>query len=115
MSKSIHAGRFREYLWLWMLYFRSKLNPKKSEDKAAAREYLQRSVALTQRVMDAEFDVLQREAPVDVLDKDLMLSIELQFLWGFFHEFVHEYPNFPTSGYDRAKLHLIERLRLRTH
>jgi len=43
----------------------------------------------------------------------LVLSFELQFLWGFFHEFVQT-EEFPTNGYDRIKLHLLHRL-VRVH
>ena len=37
----------------------------------------------------------------------LLISFELQFLWGFFHEVVAEV-TLPTNGYDRIKLHLID-------
>jgi hypothetical protein len=39
----------------------------------------------------------------------MLLSFELQFLWGFFHEYVQT-TNLPVNGYDRIKLHLVERL-----
>lgn len=38
-----------------------------------------------------------------------ILSIEIQFLWGFFHEYVQTYKA-PANGYDRILIHLIERL-----
>jgi hypothetical protein len=38
---------------------------------------------------------------------DLLLSLELQFLWGVFCELVRKGPSFPTNGYDRVVLHLI--------
>lgn len=37
----------------------------------------------------------------------MIFSIELQFLWGVFHEVVANGPNFPTNGYDRILLHII--------
>lgn len=37
---------------------------------------------------------------------ELILSIELQFLWGFFHEHVIRF-DLPTNGFDRIKLHLL--------
>jgi hypothetical protein len=39
----------------------------------------------------------------------MQLSFELQFLWGFFHEHVQT-ADLPVNGYDRIKLHLVERL-----
>lgn len=38
-------------------------------------------------------------------------TFELQFLWGFFHEFIKT-EDFPTAGHDRIKLHLMHRLML---
>ena len=43
-----------------------------------------------------------------------MLSIEMQLLWGVFHEFVQEYPEMPTNGFERIQIHLMERL-MRVH
>ncbi|MDP3262451.1 MAG: hypothetical protein U1E06_07880 [Tabrizicola sp.] len=37
----------------------------------------------------------------------ILLSFELQFLWGVFHEFVQTKP-LPTNGYDRILLHTID-------
>jgi hypothetical protein len=34
--------------------------------------------------------------------EDMLLSLELQFLWGIFCELVSDGPSFPTNGYDRV-------------
>ena len=41
-------------------------------------------------------------------------SIEVQFLWGVYYELVADGPEFPTNGYDRILLHIINYLRARS-
>ena len=43
-------------------------------------------------------------------NEPVIFSIELQFLWGVFHEAVASGPAFPTNGYDRILLHIISYL-----
>ncbi|MGY4629111.1 hypothetical protein [Bradyrhizobium sp. USDA 4486] len=38
------------------------------------------------------------------LDEEVVLSMELQFLWGVFHEVIANGPDLPTNGYDRILL-----------
>lgn len=95
-------------LRLWVSYFWSKLRRGNPAHKAAAEEETARARDLAQEIMEREKALLDAEG-MDVNDK-VMLSIELQFLWGVFRELVQEYPDLPTHGLDRVKLHLIMRL-----
>ena len=102
-SWSIRGG-----LRLWVLYIRSKLRRSNPAHTVAAEEESVRARYLAQQIMEREKAVLYAEG-IGLNDK-LMLSIELQFLWGVFRELVQEYPDLPTNGLDRVKLHLIMRL-----
>lgn len=97
-------------LRLWALYFRSKLRRGNPVHKAAAEEETARARDLAQQIMERERAALDAEGVGDLCDDKIMLSIELQFLWGVFRELVQEYPDLPTNGFDRVKLHLIMRL-----
>lgn len=97
-------------LHLWALLLKSKLSPTNKKYEAIATEARQRAADLAERIMAGEMAALDTEGLADLFNDKMMLSIELQFLWGIFHEFVQEYRNLPTNGFDRIKLHLIERL-----
>ncbi len=43
----------------------------------------------------------------EVVEREMLHSIEIQFLWGFFFMHVQEFA-LPTNGFDRIKLHLID-------
>ena len=95
---------------LWALLLTSRLRRGNKRYEAVAEEATARAADLAERVMAQERKALDTEGLADLIDDRTMLSIELQFLWGLFHEFVQEYPELPTSGFDRIKLHLIGRL-----
>lgn len=97
-------------LRLWALYFRSKLRRGNPAHKAAAEEETARARDLAQQIMERERAALDAEGVGNLFDDEIMLDIELQFLWGVFRELVQEYPGLPTNGFDRVKLHLIMRL-----
>lgn len=42
------------------------------------------------------------------LTDEIMRWIKVQFLWGVFYEVVADGPDFPTNGYDRLLLHVID-------
>jgi len=52
---------------------------------------------------NAEFAAFAEEA----VRRKVFLSMEMQFLWGYFFMHVQEF-DLPTNGYDRIKLHLID-------
>ena len=102
------------YLRLWIAYAKSKLRPRDQQYAALAEETIQRGAALGDYIMENERAALIAEGLDGLFDATAMLGIELQFLWGVFHEFVQEYRQLPTNGFDRIKLHLIEHL-IRVH
>ena len=100
----------RLYLRLLALSFRSKLRRINPAHKAAAEDELARARDFAQQIMERERAVFNAEGLGELFDDTTMLSIELQFLWGAFHELVQEYPILTTNGFDRIKAHLILRL-----
>lgn len=60
--------------------------------------------------MSGERMALETQGLANLFKDELMLSIELQFLWGVFHEFVREYPCLPANSFVRIQIHLIQRL-----
>lgn len=97
-------------LHLWAQFLKTKLKPTDKKYRAIAEEATQRASDLAERIMADERAALDIEGLADLFNDKMMLSIELQFLWGIFHEFVQEYRDLPTNGFDRIKLHLIQRL-----
>lgn len=84
------------------------------EQKALAEEAMMRGMELAKKALDFEHGGVMAAALEDpsafadeegALEQGL-LYVERQFLWGLFHEFVHEYPT-PVNSYDRIKLQLI--------
>lgn len=97
-------------LHLWSLLLKSWFRPVDKRLEAIAREAMQRAAYLGERIMRSEMTMLEADGLAHLFSEEMMRSIEFQFLWGVFHEFVQEYPDLPTNGFDRIKLHLISRL-----
>jgi len=95
---------------LWFLLLKSKLNPANKKYEAIAEEARNRGNDLAEKIMSGERMALEDQGLATLFEDKTMLSIELQFLWGVFHELVQEYPSLPVDGFDRIKLHIIERL-----
>lgn len=97
-------------LRLWLLLLRSRLRRVDPAQEIAAKESARRAADLAEQIMARESAALYEDGLGGLLDDRLMLSIEMQFLWGVFHELVQEYPHLPTNGFVRIKLHLIRYL-----
>ncbi|MBL8643488.1 MAG: hypothetical protein JNK21_06115 [Rhodospirillaceae bacterium] len=70
----------------------------------AARILETQAAALAFRsTQDAEFAAFAEEA----IRRHVFLSMEMQFLWGYFFMHVQEF-DLPTNGFNRIKLHLID-------
>jgi hypothetical protein len=89
-------------------------NGRQPEQMASAEEAITRGMELAKKALDFERGGVMAAALEDpfafgddevALEKGL-LYVERQFLWGLFHEFVHEYPT-SVNSYDRIKVLLI--------
>lgn len=97
-------------------FFRKK-SPGEKFAEQEAHDYMSEGARRAQELIEAERIELFRESIKDAdftryvvkLGQDFVLQIELQFLWGFFHEYVKT-RRFPTNGFDRISLHLIHHL-----
>jgi hypothetical protein len=72
-------------------------------ERAAAILETQEAGLAFRSTQDSEF----AEFAVDAVRRDLFMSMEMQFLWGYFFMHVQEF-KLPTNGFDRIKLHLID-------
>ncbi|HZP09749.1 hypothetical protein [Methyloceanibacter sp.] len=88
-------------------------NGKQPEQMALAEEAITRGMELAKKALDLELGGVMAAAfenPSAFADEEGLeqglLYVERQFLWGLFHEFVHEYPT-PVNSYDRIKVLLI--------
>ncbi|MBZ9860860.1 hypothetical protein [Mesorhizobium sp. CA12] len=104
-----------------MFSFFRKKSPAEIFGNQIAAEYLAEGRRLAEEAMQKQFKLYlmtgmkkgdlgdfaqQGITPRD--GKNLLFRFEQQFLWGFFHEYVQT-KNFPTNGFARISIHLIER------
>lgn len=93
---------------------------KSPEDKLAdqvTREYLTEGERLADAAMEKQFVHFMQASMTlkelgtwfDEQEDSIFIWFELQFLWGFFHEYVQT-QDFPTNGYSRIMTHLMHRL-----
>jgi hypothetical protein len=100
---------------MWPFIRNSRQISKADSDRAA--RYNAEGIRLSDQIMDRVKGCFFAECLIDpdlakfAADggRPLHLAFETQFLWGFFHEYVQS-EDFPTGGYDRIKLHLMQRL-----
>ncbi|WP_095091007.1 hypothetical protein [Mesorhizobium sophorae] len=93
---------------------------RKSPDTEVAKEYLEEGARLADEAFGRQFSTFIKYTMTnEVLGKfvddqgdglrDTFQWFELQFLWGFFHEYVQT-EKFATNGFSRILVHIIHRL-----
>lgn len=98
----------------------SKRSAAEAEQDKVAKEYLEEGERLAREAMNRQLPhLLIAQMNVDLLGQfmdahrgeyeEMLEWFELQFMWGFFHEYVQT-QEFPTNGYDRIIWHLIYHL-----
>lgn len=93
----------------WYTYLRSRLSRRNRQLEPVASEAVDRGKAMAREMMEREYTLLGVKELVGP-EEGALLTAEMWFLWGVFHEFVQEYPDLPTNGFDRIKLHLAAHL-----
>lgn len=82
---------------------RTKQSIERGRERAASILETQAAGLAFRCTQNAELAAFAEEA----VRRKVFLSMEMQFLWGYFFMHVQEF-DLPTNGYDRIKLHLID-------
>jgi hypothetical protein len=88
---------------LWMAFL-----PEKREQQGVAKEITERAIVVARDLVHRQRAALEA-ASDDLgfrLNGEMLLSIELNFLWGVFSNLVADGPALPTNGFDRVVLHI---------
>lgn len=93
-----------------------KRRQESSEDSDKSKEYLESARGAAHKVVSTQHEDLRlrseqnqelSEYLADPENHTLLLSLELQYLSGYFEEYAQEY-EFPTTPEERASLHIID-------